>query len=124
MVGPRTTLQSADIQQKHTRIPSGIATCRHGRAKDMPISCKYTTRDGDAVAGTAYEVTKGYLKFLPGVESQMIKVRVYNDDEVKDDEDFFVDLYNPEPPTAIFEHATVRTSSQINSAMSLAHGER
>jgi hypothetical protein len=82
--------------------------CRSEAARDAEISCKYGTRDGDAAGGADYEVTKGVLTFPPGVDSQMVKVRVHTDDEVEDDEDFFVDLHSPEPATVVFQHATVR----------------
>jgi hypothetical protein len=82
--------------------------CRSNLAKDLPISCKYATRDGEAEGGADYEDTSGVLVFPPGVDTRMITVRIYTDDEVEDDERFYIDLYSAEPPRAIFKSAMVR----------------
>lgn len=51
----------------------------------------------------------GFLNFEPGIDSQTISVRIFGDDEFEDNEDFYVDMYSPEPPTVTFQVSTVRS---------------
>ena len=59
------------------------------------VTVNYATDDGDAVADNDYLSTSGTVTFNPGIKTQRIEVTVLGDNEVEDDESFFVDLSDP-----------------------------
>jgi solute carrier family 8 (sodium/calcium exchanger) len=56
----------------------------------------YKTRDGTANAGTDYEPVSGRLEFKPEETMQEIKIKIIDDTAYELDEDFFVDLTDPQ----------------------------
>lgn len=85
----------------------GVASCRPPEARDLVVSVRYRTRDGSAQAGADYEKTEGMLLFEPGTETQQITLTVFEDEEVEEDEDFFVDLLDVNPPNVFLQRSTV-----------------
>lgn len=47
------------------------------------------------------------LVFEPGVSTQQLNLTVFEDDEVEEDEDFYVDLLHATPPNVLLQRATV-----------------
>lgn len=81
--------------------------CRPSEAQDLAVSVRYRTRDGSAQAGSDYEAAEGILVFEPGVSTQQVNLTVFEDDEVEEDEDFYVDLLDATPPNVLLQRATV-----------------
>lgn len=66
---------------------------RGGLSKSVRVD--YETEDGSAEANTDYVPTQGTLVFPYGVDEQVIKVGIIDDDTFEQDECFFVRLSNP-----------------------------
>eukprot|EP00232_Nephroselmis_pyriformis_P022302 CAMPEP_0182866928 /NCGR_PEP_ID=MMETSP0034_2-20130328/8450_1 /TAXON_ID=156128 /ORGANISM="Nephroselmis pyriformis, Strain CCMP717" /LENGTH=894 /DNA_ID=CAMNT_0024999261 /DNA_START=354 /DNA_END=3038 /DNA_ORIENTATION=- len=71
-----------------------ITVIRGGPMNDT-VTVDYFTEEGTADAGSDFTETKGTLTFKPGVESQVIKVPITDDDQYEPDETFTVNLANP-----------------------------
>ena len=71
-----------------------LPVMRHG-CLDGGLSVQYATRDGTAKAASDYTTTEGTLTFAAGVQSMSIKVPILDDDEIEDDEEFYVTLSEP-----------------------------
>ena len=84
-----------------------VSLCRPQEAWDLVVSVRYRTRDGSAQAGADYEKAEGMLLFEPGTDTQQVALTVFEDDEVEEDEDFFVDLLDVNPPNVFLQRATV-----------------
>merc|ERR1719235_1158334 len=63
---------------------------------DAECTVHYKTRDGTAFAGEDFKFTEGDLTFKPGVVEMIIEIPIIDDDSHEPDEDFFIDLTNPE----------------------------
>ena len=61
----------------------------------LPVTVDYATRDYSALAGEDYVAASGTLTFDPGQTSKTINVEVLGDTKVEPDEEFFVELSNP-----------------------------
>eukprot|EP00746_Dinoflagellata_sp_MGD_P165857 gnl/MRDRNA2_/MRDRNA2_95376_c0_seq1.p1 gnl/MRDRNA2_/MRDRNA2_95376_c0~~gnl/MRDRNA2_/MRDRNA2_95376_c0_seq1.p1 ORF type:complete len:873 (-),score=180.74 gnl/MRDRNA2_/MRDRNA2_95376_c0_seq1:197-2815(-) len=59
-------------------------------------SIQYASKDGTATAGTDYIAVEGKLEFKPDETSQEIKIKIIDDTAYELDEDFFVELSNPQ----------------------------
>jgi Calx-beta domain len=63
------------------------------------VVVQYSTRDGQAVGGNSsekscdYQTSSGMLEFEPGVPSQNITIKIFEDDLPENEEEFFVDLH-------------------------------
>ena len=55
----------------------------------------YATGDGTAKAGSDYDAAEGDLTFGPNETSKEVKVKIIDDDEIEDDEEFYVTLSAP-----------------------------
>jgi solute carrier family 8 (sodium/calcium exchanger) len=66
--------------------------------EDCKATVKFKTRDGTAKASSPdqdYEMTEGEIVFPPGDKVQEIKIKIMNDNAYEDNEEFFVDLFDP-----------------------------
>jgi len=67
-------------------------------ASEDLVTVDYATRDGSAtLLDRDYVETRGTLTFLPGERRKTVTVQVIGDRNKEDDEQFFVDLSNPQP---------------------------
>eukprot|EP00163_Fabomonas_tropica_P013589 TRINITY_DN2512_c0_g4_i2.p1 TRINITY_DN2512_c0_g4~~TRINITY_DN2512_c0_g4_i2.p1 ORF type:complete len:886 (-),score=274.86 TRINITY_DN2512_c0_g4_i2:228-2885(-) len=66
-----------------------------------PVTVKYATRDGTAIAPDDYQHTEGVLEFQPGQTTKTIMIPVVDDNEFEDDEVFYVQLSSPSDGTAL-----------------------
>eukprot|EP00933_Yihiella_yeosuensis_P031384 TRINITY_DN24944_c0_g1_i1.p1 TRINITY_DN24944_c0_g1~~TRINITY_DN24944_c0_g1_i1.p1 ORF type:complete len:820 (-),score=142.40 TRINITY_DN24944_c0_g1_i1:59-2287(-) len=64
----------------------------------IPLAVDYRCRDGVAKAGEDYEAVEGTLKFEIGEKEKMIHVKIINDNANENDEDFYVELFEPRCP--------------------------
>lgn len=71
-----------------------LRLARHG-CLDGELHVQYATREDTAKAGQDFTQTEGTLKFAPGETSATIKVPIIDDDDIEDDESFFMALSNP-----------------------------
>lgn len=55
----------------------------------------YQTRDGTAMKEVDYIAVSGELVFMPGETEKVIKVGIVDDNAYEEDENFFVDLFEP-----------------------------
>jgi solute carrier family 8 (sodium/calcium exchanger) len=62
---------------------------------DGTLSVHYATRDGTAKAGSDFDALEGDLVFAPNEVRKEIRVRIIDDDEIEDDEEFYVALSSP-----------------------------
>lgn len=58
---------------------------------------RFRTVEGTAKADSDFEATEGIVVFAAHMTSAVIEVPVLEDDEVEEDEEFFVELFDPEP---------------------------
>src|SRR5207302_288246 len=75
-------------------------TVRLSDPSTQTVTGDYATADGSAMAPEDYASTSGTLTFLPSVTSQMVNVSVNGDTAGEPDENFYVNLSNP-------QHATI-----------------
>ena len=54
------------------------------------------TIDAEATAGSDYEQLKESVYFKDGEHTKFVTIKIFDDDEWEPDEDFFVQLYEPE----------------------------
>eukprot|EP00892_Ulva_mutabilis_P009646 jgi/Ulvmu1/7053/UM033_0113.1 len=94
--------------QMHVRL--AVHCHRPSEASDLLVSVRYRTRDGSAQAGADYEEAQGMLLFEPGTSTQQLMLTVFEDDEVEEDEDFYVDLLDVNPPNVFLQHSTARVT--------------
>mmetsp|Transcript_46286 Transcript_46286/g.83441 ORF Transcript_46286/g.83441 Transcript_46286/m.83441 type:complete len:532 (+) Transcript_46286:134-1729(+) len=64
-------------------------------ALDQTVSVDYITKDGTAKKDSDYNHVEGTLTFGPDVIEQMITIKIIDDVAYEDDEEFYVDLFNP-----------------------------
>ncbi|XP_039971110.1 sodium/calcium exchanger 3-like [Bactrocera tryoni] len=62
---------------------------------------EYYTEDGTAEAGSDYIPVSGVLEFPPGIEEQIIKITIVDDDVFEEDEHFYVHLRKPSDDAVI-----------------------
>jgi solute carrier family 8 (sodium/calcium exchanger) len=63
---------------------------------DNECQVHYKTRDGTAIQGEDFKFTEGDLIFKQGEVEAIIEIPIIDDDSHEPDEDFFIDLSNPE----------------------------
>jgi len=81
----------------------------------MPVTVKYATSNGTAVAGSDYVAASGTLTFDPGIVAQQIVVPIIGDTVAESSETFFVDLSSPVNGILGQSHATVTIANDDNS---------
>eukprot|EP00931_Biecheleriopsis_adriatica_P113440 TRINITY_DN8848_c1_g1_i1.p1 TRINITY_DN8848_c1_g1~~TRINITY_DN8848_c1_g1_i1.p1 ORF type:complete len:850 (+),score=187.30 TRINITY_DN8848_c1_g1_i1:59-2608(+) len=63
---------------------------------DRACSVAYRTKDGPAKANEDYKHMEGRLQFAAGDTEKTIYVEIVDDDKYKEDQEFYVELLNPE----------------------------
>ena len=93
----------AELLIKDTAVTEGNSgtvgaalTVSLSKASQQPVSVAYRTQDGTASAGSDYTATSGTLTFQPGETSKTIPVSVLGDTTVEPDENFQIQLSNPQ----------------------------
>jgi solute carrier family 8 (sodium/calcium exchanger) len=84
---------------KYAVLESGSYVTLHvARTGDLSkaASVCYKTKDGTATAATDYVAVDAKLEFKPDETSQEIKIKIVDDTAYELDEDFFVELSNPQ----------------------------
>eukprot|EP00929_Paragymnodinium_shiwhaense_P000486 TRINITY_DN100724_c0_g1_i1.p1 TRINITY_DN100724_c0_g1~~TRINITY_DN100724_c0_g1_i1.p1 ORF type:complete len:840 (-),score=144.96 TRINITY_DN100724_c0_g1_i1:256-2775(-) len=76
-------------------IPVEMAILGEKAELSNVVTVNYKTRDGTAKAKSDYEHLEGTLEFFPGDSKQIINVKIMDDDAFEDDEEFYVDLFQP-----------------------------
>jgi len=65
---------------------------------DKYASVRYKTRDGSAKRNTDYNPVESVAEFKPGETELVISIDIVDDNTHEDDEEFYVDLYDPKCP--------------------------
>lgn len=101
-----------------------VFTVTLSRAATSPVTVRFATANGTAVAGPArdYMATRGMLTFAPGQTSRTITVTVRDDTLVEADETFFVNLSQASGATIAAGRATgtIRNDDQPPPGLSIA----
>jgi urease beta subunit len=108
VVGPRGAPPPPSVSFTHdiVRLPEGnnnditqfVFTVQLDVPSEGIVSVDYVTRDGTAtIADGDYIVARGTLEFQPGERRKTVTVMVLGDRNIEGDEDFFLDLSNPQP---------------------------
>lgn len=63
---------------------------------NLKSSVRWKTRDGTAVAGADYEIADNYCIFEKGEVSKNIYVKIHDDNAYEENEEFYIDLSEPE----------------------------
>ena len=71
-----------------------VFTVRLSQPSTQTVTVNYSTKDGDAVAGSDYVATSGTLTFAPGATTATFTVQVKGDLLAESDELFYVTLSN------------------------------
>merc|ERR1719253_2340924 len=71
-----------------------LAVVRSDVTKDVPLQVDFCTRPGTAKPGEDYIHTSGTLEFNSGELSKEICIKIVDDVQYEEDEDFYVDLSN------------------------------
>lgn len=103
---PTVAINSVTIVEGNAGVRSLRFTASLSVASSAPVTVGYTTANGAATSGVDYIGTSGTLRFAPGSTTQAIDVTVIGDVDVEADEDFAVNLANPNA-------ATIATGSGI-----------
>jgi PKD repeat protein len=72
------TLAAATLAAAESSDAAGMTVALNAEA-DCPITVKYTTSDGTAIAGQDYAPESGELRFAAGVTAQRIEIPITND---------------------------------------------
>ena len=75
---------------EHAVLEVARTGCLEGK-----LSVHYATRDGTAKAGSDFDAVEGDLVFQPNESKKSIKVPIIDDEEIEDDEEFYVTLSSP-----------------------------
>jgi len=97
VVGAQLTLSINDVSlaEGNSGSTSFIFTVTLSSAGSLPVTVDYATADGSGTAGLDYQATAGRLTFAPGETQKTITVLVNGDTINEPDENFFVNLSNP-----------------------------
>jgi solute carrier family 8 (sodium/calcium exchanger) len=60
-----------------------------------PLTVSYATKDVSATAGSDYVAASGKLEFAAGESTLVLSIKILDDDEIEDDEEFIVELSDP-----------------------------
>jgi hypothetical protein len=93
---PSLAIQDVSVTEGNTGTVNANFVVSLSAASSQPVTVRYATADGTAVAGSDYQAASGTLTFAPGVTSRTVTVLV-NGDRLSDNssEFFFVHLSDP-----------------------------
>ncbi len=76
IANPAISIDDVKVEQSATATVNAMFHVTLSNASTLPITVGYSTRDGDAIAGTDYQSTSGTITFNPGQTVQTISVPV------------------------------------------------
>ena len=91
--GPGVLVADATVQEAEGAVLAFEVTL--AEAQTSPVSVRYTTADGTAMAGADYEAVSGAVRFAPGETAKTISVLVLNDAEDEGSETLTLALSRP-----------------------------
>jgi uncharacterized delta-60 repeat protein len=80
---------------------AAVATILRGDDLDAAVSVDYVTEDISARAGEDYAAATGTVTFHPGEQRTEIRVTIFNDGIIENNETFRLALRNPSPGTSL-----------------------
>jgi PKD repeat protein len=102
---PILTINDRTITEGDNGMMAVTYTINLNAASGKPITVDYSTADGTATAGLDYIANNGKITFAPGETTKTITVQVLGDALDEFDENFFLNLTNPENATIIKNQA-------------------
>ncbi|NER80619.1 MAG: hypothetical protein F6K42_13800, partial [Leptolyngbya sp. SIO1D8] len=84
---------------------------RLSTTSDDPVTVRYETRNGSAIAGEDYSAASGTLTFAPGQTEKTISIPVLGDTQVEADETFRIRLSNPTNGELVTRTATANLTN-------------
>jgi glucose/arabinose dehydrogenase len=93
--GSRLTINDPSVIEGDSGTRNGVFTIKLSRASTSPVSVKWATADGSAIAGADYVAASGTVTFAAGTTSRTVAVPVIGDTTNEPDETFDVVLSAP-----------------------------
>ncbi|MGH2724794.1 MAG: Calx-beta domain-containing protein [Actinomycetota bacterium] len=90
--GPALSISDAQVFEGNSGTTIMTFTVTLSPSSTGPVSVRFTTVDGTAVAGSDYAQTRGKLSFSAGETEKTVSVSVSGDTTPEPDETFFVEL--------------------------------
>ncbi len=90
--GPVIAISDASVTEGHSGTTNAVFAVRLSAPSARPVTVKYATAPGTAIAGQDFRGTNGTLTFLPGITNKVIRVTVLGDRLRETDETFWVVL--------------------------------
>lgn len=91
---PSISISNATVTEGNSGTVNMVFTVTLSQASTSPVTVKYATADGTAVAGSDYNAASGTLTFAAGETSKTITIAVRGDTLVEGNETFRVVLSN------------------------------
>lgn len=129
---PDDTHDTIEIDKECVRI--GFATARYafleacGHARlylvrdgltHLRASVKYKTRDGTAREGSDYEASEGIIYFEKEEVRKMLSIKIHDDNAYEENEEFYVDLFDPTCEPECFELDSQNSCETIHASVGL-----
>ena len=95
-IQPTLAISGTRVNEGQSGVTSASLTVSLSAAASQPVSVNYSIVNGTALAGSDYQASSGTLSFAPGQTSQTISIPVIGDTTVEPDENFQVQLSNPQ----------------------------
>ncbi|HYN21358.1 MAG TPA: Calx-beta domain-containing protein [Thermoanaerobaculia bacterium] len=92
-------IDNVELTEGHAGTKPFVFTVSLSGPSPDPVTVNFSTRDGDAQAGSDYVATSGTVTFAPGEVNKPITVLVNGDTTPENIEVFFVDLSSPSGAT-------------------------
>jgi hypothetical protein len=92
---PTLSINDVSVVEKDSGTNSATFTVSLSRSSTSPISVRFATANGTAIAGSDFNARSGTLNFAAGQTSRTVSVSVQGDLIPEIDEDFFLRLSNP-----------------------------
>ncbi|HEV8577643.1 MAG TPA: Calx-beta domain-containing protein [Thermoanaerobaculia bacterium] len=92
--GPLLDINNVELPEGNAGTQPFVFTVSLSEASATPVTVDFSTRNGNAQAGSDYIATSGTLTFAPGELTKQITVQVIGDTTTEEIEVFFVDLTN------------------------------
>ena len=92
---PALRIRNASFAEGSAGAPGHATfTVSLSQASGLPVTVRYATRDGTAIAGSDYVAQTGTLTFAPGQTRQTIQIAAIGDNAIEPNETFSVVLSN------------------------------
>jgi parallel beta-helix repeat protein len=92
---PGISIADVSVVETDTGTRSLSFSVKLSAASGRPVSVRYATADGSAVAGSDYTTRSGTLSIPAGQTTVSVGIPIIGDLVVEPDESFFVDLFDP-----------------------------